>query len=61
MLAPNREYLESKTPRCASSEAFVKPSQGEVWRPSPVASRNPISLPESSVRSIPLWQAQLRD
>lgn len=67
MLQINSEFLkecappESKTPHRVSDKAFAKPSQGEVWSPNPVACRNPSSLPESRVRSIPLWQAQIID
>jgi len=60
MLQINREFIESKTPRRFRDRALVKPSQGEVWSLNPVANRNPNSLPESSVRSTPMWQAQLR-
>lgn len=59
MLQVCDSFLKSKTPHRESDEAFAKPSQGEVWSPNPVANRNPNLLPESSARSIPMWQAKL--
>lgn len=35
------EPLESRAPRGESREALAEPSQGEVWRPSPVAKSDP--------------------
>ncbi len=55
MLQVNPEFLENQTPPSESTEALVKPSQGEVWPPSPVAIEKPLEE-----RSIPMWQAALR-
>lgn len=59
MLQINYEFLESEAPQGESQEALAKPSQGEVWRPSPVAKSNPELRPRR-VRSTPMWQTTLR-
>lgn len=62
MLMANPEFFvepqapKTKSPRRFRDGAILKPSQGGVWPPSPVAFRKPLDE-----RSIPMWQAALRD
>ena len=58
MFAPNDKFLKCKTPHGENHGAFAKPSQGQVWRQTPVAESNSKLRPASRVRSTPMWQAQ---
>lgn len=68
MLLINHEFVENQAPPDECQEALVKPSQGKVWPPVPVAYRvmpfvRPV--PGGSTRNggkeRPMWQAAFKD
>ena len=54
------ELPESKAPQGESREAPAEPTQGEVWRPSPVAKSYPqqtLAIAQGVLVGNPMWQA----
>jgi hypothetical protein len=44
MLMPDLRYLKCETPQssnCSEALAIISPSEGEVWKPNPLANINP--------------------